>query len=128
MENFDSLEDVKEHIRQGIDDCVEYVVSLAASYNSEIRVVQACSMEDLPKYLNTVSKPAQEIVKSRLNGSKVMDFDPFLEVLFDVDFDYSEYRDLGVNDGALQTFSTLASRLGMDEESKRAASAVYSYD
>ena len=129
MEQFQSFEDIKKHIIEGINDCVDYLIGFAADYDSELMQVKKASEEELPKLVNVNSYAAQALLQARLEGSNYpKDMDPFLEVLFDVGMNVDQNREIGANDGALQTFSTMADRLGMTEESKRATSAVYCWD
>lgn len=128
MDEFKSLEDVKKYVIAGIDDCVEYLIGVAADIDREIFVVRAAGIEELPKYINTTSRPAQVLVKSILSSTRIEDLDPFLEVLSDHAFNAQDYKEIGMNDGQLQTFSSLADGLGMKIESQRANSAIYAWD
>jgi hypothetical protein len=128
METFESIEDLKKYITSHIDDCVEWLILQAGEHDREIRVVRACDFEDLPKYLNTSSVPATLIVKSRLEDKRIEDLDSFLEVLFNVEHGVEDYKEIGMNDGQLQTLADLAGKIGMKEEAARATSAIYSWD
>jgi hypothetical protein len=121
-------EEMKLIVSTGINDGCDYIVQKASSYDREIFVILAAELEELPKFINTVSKPAQLVLQSRLADKQIEDYDPFLEVLFDQAFGPEEYKEIGMNDGSLQTFNTWANALGMKEEAARASSAVYSWD
>ena len=54
--------------------------------------------------------------------------DTFLEVLWDSEFNVDDYKHLGENDGMLQEMSSMAHKLGMPEEAKKAYAAVYNMD
>jgi hypothetical protein len=125
--SWDTLDDVRDYIRTRITDSRDYIIELAKARDSELNEVCEADEKDLPKHINVKSAPAQEMLRSRLKDDK-LNLEPFLQVLYDTDFDYEDYQNLGENDGLLGAMSHMARMLGMDEESSRAYEAIYSMD
>lgn len=87
---------------------------------------------DLPKHINDypAGSPGHHIISCRLSGE-----DPFeknlslcMQILWDVEFDYEDYQNIGYNDGQAVTLSIMFNALGMKEEATQAMEATYKSD
>lgn len=109
-------------------------------FNAEDRIketetyqeIDAIEDIDLPKHINdyTAGSPGHHIISCRLAGE-----DPFeknlslcMQILWDVEFDYEDYQNIGYNDGQAVTLSIMFNALGMKEEATQAMEATYKSD
>lgn len=87
---------------------------------------------DLPKHINDypVGSPGHHIITCRLSGEDPFEKDLSLcmQILWDVEFDYEDYQNIGYNDGQATTLSILFNALGMKTEATQAMEATYNSD
>ena len=69
-----------------------------------------------------------ELVKARLRGEDIDKPEWHIQALYDVEFDYEDYKTLGDNDGRLRMLDLALSHLGEEALAKRAAAAMYNND
>jgi len=122
------LEDLKKKIADDVDSYCDFVIQTAADIDDDLGEVIYAEVEDLPKFVNVKSNAAKVFIAAQLSGEKVQDFQPFLDLMFDYVFNMEDYRNVGMNDGALSALADVADLLDMKDVASRARSAIYSLD
>jgi len=121
---FESLDDVREYVRNNIKMGREYIIEEASRFDHELYQVLDSSKEQYPLLVNVQSDAAKEVLYALMKGTEP-NLEPMLQVLYHVELDVDDYKDLGRNDGMMSEMSAMATRLGMPEEFKRAYEAIY---
>lgn len=126
------LAKIKKEMLLWLNDAREFVASLIIRRCPDIEELMRLPIEELPLKINEYEEgsPKHSIVKLRLEGK-----DPFEEdlrvimtVLYDVEFDNEEYKNLGSNDGTLHLLSRILELLGDEEHSQQASDLMYTAD
>jgi hypothetical protein len=132
MKQLESLDDVKEYVKNRINDLVDNVINIVSDIHPEVEKVRTAKIEELPPMMGDLrNHAAKELYKHRLSGKTDMlgfDPEPFHDIMMDHSFSYDDYKWIGETDGALSDMGDLANKLGMEEWGKLANSAVYSFD
>lgn len=121
-------EAIKKKIEDYVDSYCDYVISTTARINEDVRKVLESDIDDLPLLINMGTPAAQKLLAVRLADEKVQDHQPFTEVMSNHVFNMEDYRNIGVNDGALMAMADMADLFGMEDVARRARFAVYSYE
>jgi hypothetical protein len=98
----------------------------------EYQKIAAIKDIDLPKHINDypVGSPKHHIISCRLSGEDSFDKNLSLcmQLLWDVEFNYEDYQNIGYNDGQAVTLSIIFNALGMKEEATQVMEATYKSD
>lgn len=101
--------------------------------NSQVyQEIAAIEDIDLPKHINDyyTGSPGHHIISCRLSGEDPFEKDLSLcmQILWDVEFDYEDYQNIGYNDGQATTLSIMFNAIGMKEKVTQAMEATYNSD
>lgn len=112
-------------LTEELENCENFLAEKAYAKNSEYVKVLEATLEELGLMVNETGLTL-ELVKARLRGEEISVPKWHVKALWDVTFDFNEYRLLGDNDGELRMIMRVARMLRRDKLAKRAAAAMYS--
>ena len=121
---------VKKALVTRVDDVRAYVLGMIIARCSIIESLMCLPLDELPLKINEYAPhtPEHTIIKYRLEGK-----DPFqeklgtiMDALYDVEFNYEDYRGLGYNDGTAETLAQMLDLMDDPENASRAREAIYS--
>jgi hypothetical protein len=114
------LDDVITLLKKRLDECEEYLFTLAKRKSPEFKDACASTQENLPLLMLRNQWAAK-----RMKGEELTANDA-IEALSDCEMEFEEYKHLGENDGQLFVIYALFEKLGMETEAHKAMSMVYS--
>jgi len=110
---------------QQLELCENFIEEKAKTKSAEFARIFAVPDDQLPLHVNDDGLSG-ELVKARLAGEDIDIPKWHIQALYDVTFDFEEYKAFGYNDGELNLISMMLSELGEDDLSARAELAKYS--
>jgi hypothetical protein len=112
-------------LTEELENCENFLAEKAYAKNSEYVKVLEATLEELGLMVNETGLTL-ELVKARLRGEEISVPEWHVKALWDVTFDFNEYRLLGDNDGELRMIMRVARMLRRNKLAARAAAAMYS--
>jgi len=120
---------VLHQLREVLDNCEDFLRRQAHTRNQSFLRILACCKENLPAMLLDILTDKEIVlIEARLKGINIDTPQYHIQALWDVAFDYEDYKAIGYNDGQLSIVSLIASTLGDKELSERASNAMYNQD
>lgn len=111
-------------LMNSLEICEYFLKDKAHIMSKDFMFVLELPEEDLPLHVHD-NGFLGELVKERL-AKRDCDIPVWhVKVLYDVAFNYEDYRALGNNDGELRIIAEVLKELGEDELSNRASDAMY---
>lgn len=110
-----------------METCEDILKDLAHSKSATLKRALEMPREDWALHVNDQTLLGR-LVQARLKGEDIDVPQWHCECLYDEEFDFSEYKHLGYNDGVLHTVSLLLTEMGEMELAGRAAAAIYVND
>ena len=121
---------VKTELLTWVEDAREFIKGMITSKCPDIEALMKLPLEELPLKINDFEDgtPERLIIKRRLEGKDPLEEDlgTIVQVLWDVDFDYEDYKNMGHNDGIIVLLSKILTMMGDEESAKRAYEVIYS--
>jgi hypothetical protein len=127
MTDKEMLSKIKELAISRLDNCEDFLIQLNRLKGTAYKEVEQLEVKELPEHINDSPAYKNRLVKTKLVGEPLTK-DPMnlLEPLWDTEFDYDDYKNIGHNDGTLATLWKLFRILDMKEEEERANALIYS--
>jgi hypothetical protein len=124
--------DLVKLLTDELESCEAFLKTTAHDKSSEFddthtESVIAATPEQLGLMVNTEGLTL-ELVKARLKGEDIDTPQWHIKSLYDIEFDYDDYKALGDNDGRLRMLDLVLSHLGEEALAKRAVAAMYNTD
>jgi hypothetical protein len=100
--------------------------------NSDYKSLMDITDRDLPLHINDYDPetPQHFIISCRLSGEDPIEknLSKCIELLYDQEFSYEDYKNIGYNDGQASAVCRVFEALGMNEDAKQAIDATYNFD
>ena len=118
---------LKDLLLSRLEECKDFLGAMAVSKSSALKEVLDIPFDDLPQHINEVNENKKEMVLARLRKEDIRHDSIFVcESLYDVEFDFDEYKNVGHNDGTLATLRGIFEVLGDEEHQKECSLWIYS--
>jgi hypothetical protein len=112
------------YLTEELESCENFLMEKAHAKSRVLNEVLEIPADDLPTHINSGGLK-EELVNERLKGNDIDTPLWHTRVLYDEEFDYEDYKALGVNDGELRVIGRVFQMLGKEELETRAANAMY---
>jgi hypothetical protein len=100
--------------------------------NPDYKELMAINKRDLPKNINNhdPDSPHHFIISCRLSGEDPIEknLSKCIELLYNQEFSYEDYKNIGYNDGQASAVSRVFEAIGMNEDARQAIDATYNFD
>lgn len=118
---------LKDLLLSRLEECKDFLGAMAVNKSSALKEVLDIPFDDLPQHINEVNENKKEMVLARLRKEDIRHDSIFVcESLYDVEFDFDEYKNVGHNDGTLATLRGIFEVLGDEEHQKECSLWIYS--
>lgn len=124
----EKCEEIHNEIISLVDEAREFMAEMIISKCEHIETLMKASLEKLAIKINDYPEgsPEKTIITSRFKGedplNRLVDIIP---ALWDEEFSYEDYKDIGHNDGILSMAITLLNKFGDEENAKKASNLMY---
>ena len=111
-------------LKDELENCEHYLKEKAHTRSPEFKKVVEYRQDQLPLLVNEGGL-VEELAKARMRGEKIDTPLWHIKALYDVIFDFEDYKALGDNDGELRVLGIVFRELGEKKLSDRASDAMY---
>ena len=112
-----------KHIKDMTESCIASAMETAEK-TGDYRKAEAIPEKDLPKHINDPF-PACLLVAARLAKESMLQPNLINACMSNEEYDYVDYRAIGVNDGMLTALTRLLDVAGLHDESTNASAYIY---
>jgi hypothetical protein len=111
-----------------LEGCIEFISNLASdTHRTLLKIVLEIPFEELPLYISDTVELKREMVLARLRKEDIKKNPEFvLQSLWDIEFDFDDYKGIGFNDGELETLKMVFNELEDEAHAKECGAWVYS--
>ena len=121
------IEELKEYLTLRLGFCEEALKDTCLNLSSDFKKLIETKKEDLPLLLN-VGGALGEWASKRLKTDEWETPECYIEFLSNTSMNYTQYRDVGINEGELACLKSIFLKLDMGKEAQRAYCSIYSCD
>ncbi len=114
---------VLKYVRELTGECKGNMED-AAKDTEHYQEVAQMTDADLPKHINEL-EPTRSLVAARLKKESMLQPHLMNQCMSNTEYDYSDYRAIGVNDGMLGVLASVLEIHGLDEEAESASAYIY---
>jgi len=119
---------LKEHMNTWLQDSRDFMSGMLTRI-PEYEILMKKPLEELPLLINDYPEgsPLHHVLKCRLASKdpEQEDLGLMIELLYDKEFSYEDYRNIGHNDGIVCLLAKLFDTLGDRENAQRAREVLY---
>jgi len=129
MNKKDKLQTITDKLLSEVESVRDFIKEMIKKQHAYQEVI-TIPIEEIPLKINNWYQDSAQykIIKSILEGKDPLEenLTDCIPILWDCEFSYDEYRNIGINDGVAATVASLLETLGRSEDANRAREIIYS--
>lgn len=118
---------IKKKLDEFTEDARDFIIQEIHDHDENSHALIEMPLEQLPLHINDYPQSSiqNKIIADRLEGKEIKLSD-LMQILWDCEFNYDDYKQLGHNDGMIYVISQIYTILGDEKGRERVCEATYS--